>query len=76
MREYRKVVQTGEDSVKFYLCSWFLTFDSPFFKRLYLQPPKKDYDFGGYFIHVKNGYYQALSSLYEDEWKHDTLDVL
>jgi len=37
MREYRKVVQTGEDSVNFYRCSWFLTFDRPFLKRLYLQ---------------------------------------
>src|SRR6266702_2221123 len=35
MRENRKVVQTGEDSVNFYRCSWFLTFDRPFLKRLY-----------------------------------------
>ena len=34
MRENRKVVQTGEDSVNFYRCSWFLTFDRPFLKRL------------------------------------------
>ena len=33
---------------------------------LYLQSPKKDYDFGGYFVYIKNGYHQALSSLYED----------
>ena len=34
MREYREVVQTGEDSVNFYRRSWFLTFDHPFPKRL------------------------------------------
>ena len=34
MLENRKVVQTGEDSVNFYRCSWFLTFDCPFLKRL------------------------------------------
>src|SRR6266571_522791 len=35
MRENRKVVQTSEDSVNFYCCSWFLTFDRPFLKQLY-----------------------------------------
>ena len=35
MREYRKVVQTGEDSVNFCSRSWFLTFYHPFPKRLY-----------------------------------------
>ena len=34
IRENRKVVQTGKDSVNFYCCSWFLTFDRPFLKRL------------------------------------------
>ena len=32
MREYKKVVQTGEDSVNFYLRLWFT---HPFLKRLY-----------------------------------------
>ena len=41
MRENRKVVQTGEDSVNFYCCSWFLTFDRPFLKRLYKLPVRK-----------------------------------
>ena len=35
MREYRKRVQTGEDSANFCFGSWFLTFDRPFPKRLY-----------------------------------------
>ena len=42
MREYRKVVQTGEDSVNFYRCSWILTFDSPFLSdciEKYVCPP-------------------------------------
>ena len=34
MRKDRKVVKTGEDSVNFYRCLWFLTFDRPFLKRL------------------------------------------
>ena len=38
MREYRKWVQTGEDSVNFCSWSWFLTSDRLFPKRLYVNP--------------------------------------